>query len=439
MNSALAAVIGLLLSIVLIIKKVSPVFSLMLGAVVGGLLAGWGLETTVAQMIGGVKDITPAIVRILAAGVLTGMLVKTGAASTIAHSIIKALGEKYIYLALALSAMILTGMGVFIDVAVITIAPIAIIMGNKLQLSKMKLLLAMIGGGKCGNILSPNPNTIIAAENFDAPLSSVMAAGIVPALIGLAVTVFVIIPLIPKEKPTSLEGEEAKGDKARGDEAPHDTSAVGDPDVAKGEEKLPALWRSLLGPIVTIILLALRPIASIVIDPMIALPIGGVVGIIATAKWRDTAACLTYGLEKMSGIAILLVGTGTLAGIIKASAIKDVLVGMLAGWSNGGTFMAPIAGALMSAATASTTAGATIASASFGEAILAAGVTAVWGAAMTNAGATTLDHLPHGSFFHATGGSMGFSVSERLKLIPYETLVGFILTLGSIAMYFVLG
>ena len=133
---------------------------------------------------------------------------KTGAASTIAHSIIRALGEKYIYLALALSAMILTGMGVFIDVAVITIAPIAIIMGNKLQLSPLKLLLAMIGGGKCGNILSPNPNTIIAAENFNAPLSSVMAAGIVPAIIGLVITVFVIIPLIP---------EKAKGDKVRGE------------------------------------------------------------------------------------------------------------------------------------------------------------------------------------------------------------------------------
>ena len=418
MNSALAAVIGLLLSIVLIIKKVSPVFSLMLGAIAGGLLAGWGLESTVAHMISGVKDITPAIVRILAAGVLTGMLVKTGAATTIAKSIIKALGEKYIYLALAISAMILTGMGVFIDVAVITIAPIAIIMGCRLRLSKFKLLLAMIGGGKCGNILSPNPNTIIAAENFDAPLSSVMAAGIVPALIGLIITVFVIVPMIPKG---DLMGEEAKGDEAKGDEA------------------LPALWRSLLGPIVTIILLALRPIAGIVIDPMIALPVGGVVGILATGKWHDTAACLTYGLEKMSGIAILLVGTGTLAGIIKASAIKDVLVGMLAGWSNGGTFMAPIAGALMSAATASTTAGATIASASFGEAILAAGVAAVWGAAMTNAGATTLDHLPHGSFFHATGGSMSFSVNERLRLIPYETLVGLILTLGSIGMYFIVG
>ena len=417
MNSALAAVIGLLLSIVLIIRKVSPVFSLMLGAIVGGLLAGWGLETTVAHMIGGVKDIAPAIVRILAAGVLTGMLVRTGAATTIAKSIIKALGEKYIYLALAISAMILTGMGVFIDVAVITIAPIAIIMGCRLHLSKFKLLLAMIGGGKCGNILSPNPNTIIAAENFDAPLSSVMAAGIVPAIIGLIFTAFVIVPLIPK------------GDLMVGDEATE----------RDNQEALPALWRSLLGPIVTIILLALRPIAGIVIDPMIALPVGGIVGIVATGKWRETAVCLTYGLEKMSGIAILLVGTGTLAGIIKVSAIKAVLVGMLAGWSNGGTFMAPIAGALMSAATASTTAGATIASASFGEAILAAGVAAVWGAAMTNAGATTLDHLPHGSFFHATGGSMGFSVNERLRLIPYETLVGLILTLGSIGMYFIVG
>ena len=411
MNSALAALIGLILSIVLIIRKLSPVYSLILGAIVGGLLAGWGLETTVAQMISGVKDITPAIVRIIAAGVLTGMLVKTGAASTIAKSIIKALGEKYIYLALALSALLLTAMGVFIDVAVITIAPIAIITGSKLHLSKFKLLLAMIGGGKCGNILSPNPNTIIAAENFDAPLSSVMAAGVLPALIGLAVTVFVIIPLMPKGDLMEADG------------------------VNEKDENLPSLWRSLLGPIVTIVLLALRPIVGIVIDPMIALPVGGIVGIIATGNWKNMGTCLGYGLEKMSGIAILLVGTGTLAGIIKASAIKDVLVGLLAGWSNGGTFMAPIAGALMSAATASTTAGATIASASFADAIMAAGVAAVWGAAMVNAGATILDHLPHGSFFHATGGSMGFSVKERLKLIPYESIVGLVLTICSVALY----
>ena len=415
MNSAIAALIGLCISIVLIIKKISPVYSLILGAIVGGLLAGWGLEQTVVEMVSGVKDITPAIVRILAAGVLTGMLVKTGSAETIARSIIRALGEKYIYLALALSAMLLTAMGVFIDVAVITIAPIAIITGNNLKLSKMKLLLAMIGGGKCGNILSPNPNTIIAAENFHAPLSSVMAAGVIPALIGLAVTVFVIVPLMPKGEVMSGACSDSKSDQ------------------------LPSLWRSVIGPIVTIVLLALRPIAGVVIDPMIALPIGGLVGIVVTMNWRNAGQCLTYGLEKMSGIAILLVGTGTIAGIIKASAIKDVLVGVLSGWSNGGTWMASVSGALMSAATASTTAGATIASASFAESIVAAGVAAVWGAAMVNAGATVLDHLPHGSFFHATGGSMGMGVKERLRLIPYESLVGLVLTMVSMVIYMIFG
>ena len=101
--------------------------------------------------------------------------------------------------------------------------------------------------------------------------------------------------------------------------------------------------------------------------------------------------------------------------------------------------MAPISGALMSAATASTTAGATIASASFADAIVAAGVAAIWGAAMINAGATVLDHLPHGSFFHATGGSVGMNVKERLRLIPYETLVGIVLAAGSVVVYMIMG
>ena len=125
MNSALAALIGLTLAIILIIKKVSPVYSLMLGALTGGLLSGAGLVTTVDHMLSGVKDITPAILRILAAGVLSGVLIKTGAAESISHTIVHKLGKKHVYLAVAISTMLLTGVGVFIDVAVITVAPIA--------------------------------------------------------------------------------------------------------------------------------------------------------------------------------------------------------------------------------------------------------------------------------------------------------------------------
>lgn len=412
MNSALAAVIGLVIAILLIVKKVSPVYSLMLGALAGGLLGGMGLEGTVSNMLSGVKDITPAILRILAAGVLSGALIKTGAAASISQAVVRTLGHKHVYMAVALSAMLLTGVGVFVDVAVITVAPIALMLGTRLRIPKMKLLLAMIGGGKCGNIISPNPNTIIAAENYDAALPSVMGAGIIPALVCLVVTVYVILPLM-------------RNAKVQPDE--YGSSADAE------ENNLPPFWASICGPLAAIVFLALRPLCGIVIDPMLALPMGGVVTILATRSWKNTAGCLVFGLEKMSVVAILLVGTGTIAGIIKASEIKDVLISLLSGWEAGGILMAPLSAALMSAATASTTAGATIASASFAQTVLGAGVAAMWGAAMTNAGATVLDHLPHGSFFHATGGSVGMSIKERMKLIPYESLIGLVLTLMSLA------
>lgn len=412
MNSALAVAIGLTLAIILILRKCHPVYALILGALVSGVLSGWGFELTVKEMFSGVKDITPAIVRILAAGVLTGVLVKTGAADRIALTIVRKAGRKNVFLALALSVFILTGVGVFIDVAVITVAPIAIMIGKELGLSKGKALLALIGGGKCGNIVSPNPNTIIAAENYDAPLSSVMAAGIVPALVGLAALVFIVLPMLPDKGFSDLK--EAEG--------------------ARDEKDLPSFLASITGPLVAVLLMVLRPIFDISIDPAIALPAGGLAGLLATRKWKNTGECLNYGLEKMSPIAVLLVGTGTIAGVIKASAVKDLLIGLIAGWEGGAVLLAPISSILMCAASASTTAGATIASASFAQTVLAAGVNAVWAAAMTNAGATVIDHLPHGSFFHATGGSIGMDLKERLKLIPYESLVGLVLVTTSVIM-----
>lgn len=418
MNSAVGALIGLAVAIFLIVKRLSPVYSLMLGALTGGLLSGFGLVDTVDCMVSGVRDIAPAILRILAAGVLSGVLIKTGAAASISRTIVRKLGARQIYLALAVSAMLLTGVGVFVDVAVITVAPIALMLGKSLSVPKPKLLLAMIGGAKCGNVISPNPNTIITAENFGAPLPSVMAANIVPAIIGLLVTVYVIVPLVPSSRDAGpYSGEED--------------------DV--NDDALPSFLASIAAPAVTMLLLALRPLAGIVIDPLVALPAGGIAGILATRSWKRAGESVAFGLEKMSVVAVLLVGTGTIAGIIKASEIKDVMIAMLSGWSGGGTLMAPLASILMAAATASTTAGATIASASFSQTVLAAGVPAVWAAAMTNAGATVLDHLPHGSFFHATGGSVGMQIKERLRLIPFESAVGLTLTVCSLLSFLIFG
>ena len=188
--SSFGALVALIVAIFLILKKVSPVYGMLTGALIGGLVGGADLSETVNLMIGGAQGITTAVMRILAAGVLAGVLIESGAASTIAETITHKLGEARALLALALATLILTAVGVFIDVAVITVSPIALALARRTNLSKSAVLLAMIGGGKAGNLMSPNPNAIAAADTFHLPLTSVMVAGIIPGIFGLALTYF---------------------------------------------------------------------------------------------------------------------------------------------------------------------------------------------------------------------------------------------------------
>ena len=131
-----------------------------LGALIGGLVGGVSLTDTVNLMIGGAQGIVTAVLRILAAGVLAGVLIESGAATSIAEGIVKKVGETRALLALAVATMILTAVGVFVDVAVITVAPIALAIARCADLSKMAILLTMVGGGKAGNVMSPNPKRV---------------------------------------------------------------------------------------------------------------------------------------------------------------------------------------------------------------------------------------------------------------------------------------
>ncbi|ASU16061.1 GntP family permease [Actinobacillus pleuropneumoniae] len=410
--TAIGAVVALSVAIVLILKKVPPAYGMLIGALVGGLIGGADLSQTVSLMIGGAQGITTAVMRILAAGVLAGVLIESGAASTIAETIVKKLGETRALLALVLSTMILTAVGVFVDVAVITVSPIALALAKRSDLSKPAILLAMIGGGKAGNIMSPNPNAIAASDAFHLPLTSVMAAGIIPAIFGIILTYFLAKRLINKG------------------------SKVADGEVsANSSQNLPAFLPAIAAPLCAIILLALRPIADIKVDPLIALPLGGLVGALAMGKLKQVNQFATSGLLKMSPVAVMLLGTGALAGIIANSGLKDVLIEALTASGLPSYLLAPISGALMSLATASTTAGTVVASNVFSATLIELGVSALASAAMIHSGATVLDHMPHGSFFHATGGSVNMDIKERLKLIPYETAVGLIMAIVSTLVF----
>lgn len=409
------ALIGLAIAIILIIKKVHPAYSLILGALLGGLIGGGGLDTTVSTMISGAQGMMSSILRILTSGILAGALIKTGSAEKIADVIVKKLGEKFALVSIAIAAMIICAVGVFVDISVITVAPIAMAIGKKAGYSKPSILLAMIGGGKAGNIISPNPNTIATAEAFQIDLTSLMIRNIIPAICAVVVTVL-LASLLNKKK----------------------DSMILDSDLEQSEEKnLPSFFAAIAGPLVVIILLALRPLFSISIDPLIALPLGGLVCMLMTGQIRHVVSYSEFGLSKVIGVSILLIGTGTLAGIIKASNLQYDMISLLEMGNLPAFLLAPLSGILMAGATASTTAGATIASQTFSQTLIEKGVSALDAGAMIHAGATVIDSLPHGSFFHATGGSVNMQIKERMKLIPYEALVGLTSTVVSIIVYLI--
>ena len=414
--TTLGAIVGLIIAIILIIRKVQPAYSLILGALIGGLIGGGGLANTVSTMVSGAGSMMSSVLRILTSGILAGALIKTGSAEKIAETIVEKLGAKRAVAAIAIATMIICAVGVFIDISVITVAPIALAIGKRAGLSKSGILVAMIGGGKAGNIISPNPNTSAVSEAFEQDLTAVMMRNAVPALFALAMTIFLASLLVKKT----------------GDEI---TSADME---SSGEKNLPGFGAAVLGPVVVIIMLALRPIAGIAIDPLIALPVGGFISMIATGKVRNCVEYMEFGLSKVVGVSILLIGTGTIAGIIKASALQYDVTNILEAMNMPAFVLAPLAGILMAAATASTTAGATVAAQTFAPTLLANGVSGLAAAAMIHAGATVLDSLPHGSFFHATGGAVNLSIGDRMKVIPYEAAIGLTSTIVSVAIYLIM-
>lgn len=414
--TTIGALIGMAVAIILIIKKVQPAYSLIFGALIGGVIGSGNLILTVDTMVSGAQSMISSVLRIMTSGILAGTLIKTGAAEKIAEVIVQKLGEKRALIAVAAATMVICAVGVFVDISVITVAPIALAIGKKAGYNKASLLLAMIGGGKAGNIISPNPNTIAVSEAFQVDLTSLMIKNIIPAVCALIVTV--IIATILSKKAGTM---------------------VSDQDLEKhaDNKKLPTFIQAFAGPLTVIILLALRPIFSIVIDPLIALPLGGLVCAIACGSLVQFREFAEFGLSKVAGVSILLIGTGTIAGIIKASALQYDVISLLEMMKMPAFILAPIAGILMAGATASTTAGSTIASQTFAQTLLNAGIPAISAGAMIHAGSTVIDSLPHGSFFHATGDSVGMNIKERMKLIPFEACIGLTSTIVAVIVYLI--
>ena len=317
--------------------------------------------------------------------------------------------------------MIITAVGVFIPVAVLIVAPIALSVGKQTGISKIALLTALSGGGKAGNIISPNPNTIAAANGFKLDLSSVMIAGFIPALFGLAAAV-IIASLIRK-----------KGEMVRTSDLP-----------AEQATNLIPLSKALIAPVLAIVLLLINPIGTILkiqvlanlkIDAMYILPFASIVGTIAMGHGKQLREYTAAGIHRVTATVLILIGAGAIAGLISVSDLSKQVVHLISIVGISGTFLAPISGVLMGLAVGSTSTAVILATGSFGGAILATGTAPLAAAVMVHTGAVVIDSVPQGNYFHITANSMHMTIKERMKVIPYEVCIGGLMMIVATVLY----
>ncbi|WP_026181764.1 GntP family permease [Alloscardovia criceti] len=430
-----AALIGLALAIALILLKLNPTYSLLLGTIVGCLIGGAGFSGTIDIVVSGGQSVMGTIIRVLAAGVLAGVMMESGAADQIARAIVTKLGERLAIFSLALATMIICAVGVFIPVAVLIVAPIALEVGNRMGISKLALLIALSGGGKAGNIISPNPNTIAAASGFSSQSeliqpSQVMVASFIPALCGLLMAVLLASLMKNRGRLVAVTDIDEKSNTTE-----------------SSDKKLPSLATSFVAPVVAVVLLLINPLGSMLhielltqfqVDAMYILPFAAIVGLLAMGQIRHVLEYSKAGLNRMVDVVLILIGAGAVGSLITHSDLPQQIVNLINSMGVPGTLLAPISGILMAAATASTSTGVILGSQAFGSSILSFGVSRLAAAVTMQAGATVIDALPQGNYFHVTGNAMHMDLKERLSVVPYEALVGLTMTIVATLMYIIL-
>lgn len=137
----------------------------------------------------------------------------------------------------------------------------------------------------------------------------------------------------------------------------------------------------------------------------------------------------------MTDVVMILLGAGMIGALITSSSLPTEIISLIKVSHVSGVFLAPISGILMAAAAASTSIGVILATGSFSKAILGFGVSPLAAAAMVHTGATVIDHLPHGNYFHVTANAMHMEIKERSRSIVYESMVGLSMTIVATVMY----
>lgn len=338
MSSNLLVISGLMLGVLVLVLctvkfKIHPFFALIATTVTFAVVSGMNLEEMLAAFTSGMGGTMADIGLVIALGTVTGALLeKSGAAETMAKTILKITGRKHAALGLAITGYFVS-IPVFCDSAFVLLSPIAkrISKDTKISMTTMAVALCM-GLHATHMFVPPTPGPLAIAGILNADLGYVILFG---ALVSIPVML------------VGYFGAVFMGKKY--DYLPENVTDVPE------NQKLPSPLMAFLPILTPIMLMLLKTIGQmcglqgVLMDifavlgtPAVALLVGLIIALAGYHQIfpEDTKAWGFDGVFadalKTAGQIILIVGAGgAFSGVLKASPLQSILTDTFSGLTIG--------------------------------------------------------------------------------------------------------
>ena len=430
--------ISIAIILFLVLKfKINPVISMILASLYMGISCSLGFMDTITSINSGFGSLMTGIGFPIGFGIMMGQILEdSGAAESLAKSILKAFPGKKAPWALGLTAFLLS-IPVFFDVTFVILIPlgIAVAKETKRPLAYFAGAIA-IGGVSSQTFVPPTPNPLAAATILDFDLSYIIIAGTIVGLAAAVFSMFVWFRML--DRPGFWDPNK-------------DETGLLDMDAAVVHRvDLPSPWAAVIPiclPVLAILIGSFWPVvtgsdAPVVIQfisqKTIAILLGLLAAYIILLKrmgWSGLNESVSKSL-KQAGVVLLITGAGGAFGaVIQATNIGEVLIaGLTEGQSSTMLILCLTfgIGVLFRVAQGSGTVASITAMTIMASVAPSAGCHPVYIALAALAGGNFIGHVNESGFWVVTNLS-GASVTGGLKTYTWNTItlagMAFILSL----------
>lgn len=163
--------------------KINPFLAFVFTSLLAGLCLGLPIDSLAPSIEKGLGDMLGAITLIIIFGTCIGKLtVTSGAATSIAQTVMKFTGEKYIRLGLMITGFIV-GIPLFYSVGFVLLVPLIFSVAHQFKLPKVYLGIPMLASLSVAHgFLPPHPSPMALSQLLNADIGLVLVYGIIIAI-----------------------------------------------------------------------------------------------------------------------------------------------------------------------------------------------------------------------------------------------------------------